>query len=471
MSTIRNVFAVLVHENQDCVIDLVRNLHALDPASLILLYNGGHDARLLADKFPFEQFGAVVHPAPRPAQWGRLHQFALDCMSWACDNQSFDTLTIVDSDQLATRPDYSDYLADWLAARPRAGVLGNSPVVEAPGTRIGPAEAALREIDLWRPLLREFPAGEEKFVHWCFWPSTVFTADAARDLVALFATNQRLRDIMAQTRIWATEEIIPPTLVALLGYEICSSPCSYDFVKYRVPFSLPQLDAALDRTDVFWIHPVPRRYDDPLRKRIRERFNHYLNPPGPPAVHAGGERRRPVRLLLTTPDSRAYAPHRRVARGCGGRSSDSDAHTRRHARRRAGRGGDRRAICGRSTGRPRQRAQCASGCVADQGLRHSIRMTKSSARSIKGIKQRRPFAAAHSAGTSARPGLDLSSRRADRQALLRGRGGTGRYASCSSTVFTTTRMSRAISTSSSARLLARRIRRPSTTTRPTIRAS
>ena len=98
MSTIRNVFAVLVHENQDCVIDLVRNLHALDPASLILLYNGGHDARLLADKFPFEQFGAVVHPAPRPAQWGRLHQFALDCMSWACDNQSFDTLTIVNSD-------------------------------------------------------------------------------------------------------------------------------------------------------------------------------------------------------------------------------------------------------------------------------------------------------------------------------------------------------------------------------------
>ena len=149
--------------------------------------------------------------------------------------------------------------------------------------------------------MREFPAGEEKFVHWCFWPSTVFTADAARDLVALFATNQRLRDIMAQTRIWATEEIIPPTLVALLGYEICSSPCSYDFVKYRVPFSLPQLDAALDRTDVFWIHPVPRRYDDPLRKRIRERFNHYhMAEVSAPAPELPRERGAP-RLFLTTP--------------------------------------------------------------------------------------------------------------------------------------------------------------------------
>src|SRR6516225_11363093 len=103
MPTIRNVFACLVHENRECVIDLVRNLHFLDPASLILLYNGGRDSRLLNDSFPFQRYGAVIHPAPRPAVWGKLHQFALDCMEWALENHSFDTLTIVDSDQLATR--------------------------------------------------------------------------------------------------------------------------------------------------------------------------------------------------------------------------------------------------------------------------------------------------------------------------------------------------------------------------------
>jgi hypothetical protein len=301
MSTIRNIFAVLVHESQECIIDLVRNLHWLDPASLILLYNGGRDPKLLPDRFPFEQFGAVVHPAPRPMQWGRLHPFALDCMSWACDNRTFDTLTVVDSDQLATRPGYSEYLGRHLAALPRAGVLGNSRAVEVPGTRIGPAEAALREIELWRPLLREFPDGEAKFVHWCFWPSTVFTADAARDLVALFAANRVLQGIMAASRIWATEEVILPTLVALMGYEICNNPCSCDFVKYRVPYSLPQLESALDRSDVFWMHPVPRRYDDPLRKRIREKFDHHqkqavaAQAPVPPG--RGGA----VRLLLTTP--------------------------------------------------------------------------------------------------------------------------------------------------------------------------
>ena len=41
MNNIRNIFACLVHENQECVIDLVRNLRYVDPASLIILYNGG----------------------------------------------------------------------------------------------------------------------------------------------------------------------------------------------------------------------------------------------------------------------------------------------------------------------------------------------------------------------------------------------------------------------------------------------
>src|SRR5215831_10309066 len=141
MQTIRHVFACLVHESADCVIDLVRNLRTLDPGSLILLYNGGRDPNLLTGHFPFERHGAVLHPSPRPVEWGHLHYFALDCMAWACDNYPLDTLTIVDSDQLAIRPGYSDYLGAHLKTMARVGVLGNLSAVHAPGTRIGPAEA------------------------------------------------------------------------------------------------------------------------------------------------------------------------------------------------------------------------------------------------------------------------------------------------------------------------------------------
>ena len=38
-----NVFACLVHETEDCIVDLVRNLQYHDPSSIIILYNGGNN--------------------------------------------------------------------------------------------------------------------------------------------------------------------------------------------------------------------------------------------------------------------------------------------------------------------------------------------------------------------------------------------------------------------------------------------
>lgn len=298
---LRNVYACLVHESEECVVDLVRNLRYHDPASVILLYNGGQNSALLNHGFPFEQYGAVVHPEARQMRWGWLHDFALDSMRFALENFSFDTLTIVDSDQLCVRSGYSDYLGQYLANQSGVGLLGNSPAPQPRHTRVAPAVQALKEIELWRPFLRRFTDGEAKFVHWTFWPSTVFTADAARDLVELFSTDTQLREVMSRSKIWATEEIIFPTLVALLGYSIAANPCNYDYVKYRVRYSLRQLDEAFAHRDVFWMHPVPRKYGDALRKQIRTRFNHYEKDAGPdiaaPTITATGS----PRLLLNAP--------------------------------------------------------------------------------------------------------------------------------------------------------------------------
>ncbi len=299
MAGVRNIFACLVHEKQECVVDLVRNLNALDPDSLILLYNGSTSAELLDQGFPWERYGAVLHPAPHPARWGHLHPFALECMEWALENHPFDTLTIVDSDQLAMRPGYSQALATHLenvAGNP--GILVNSASIQPLGTRVGPARFAHGEIELWRSFLRDFPQGESKWVHWSFWPSTIFLADAVRDLTRLCATNQKLRDVMAKSRIWASEEVILPTLISLLGYEVATSPFSYEYVQYRVPYTPQQVSTALDREDVFWMHPVPRSYEDPIRKTIRDRFHQYA----PQVEAAAFAAPSPMpRLLLTLP--------------------------------------------------------------------------------------------------------------------------------------------------------------------------
>lgn len=301
MPTHRNIFACLVHEQRECVVDLVRNLHHLDPDSHILLYNGGLDTGLLRD-VPWERYNATVHPTPRPMKWGWLHDFALDCFRFALEHHPFDTMTIVDSDQLGLRPGYSAFLGRFLAENPGAGLLGNVQTPQGPGARAAPAVNARRELDLWRPFLRKFPDGESKFVHWTFWPSTVFSADAARDLVALWDSDPQLRDILRRSRIWATEEVLFPTLVALLGHRVLQNPCHYDVVKYRVRFSGAQLDTAMANPDIFWAHPIPRRFEDPLRARVRARFGDYEAPSSTDSGTVTGDETSSVpRLLLTWP--------------------------------------------------------------------------------------------------------------------------------------------------------------------------
>lgn len=275
-ASVRNVYACLVHESQECVVDLVRNLRYLDPASAILLYNGGSDKELLGKGFPFERYGAIAVPDSRKLSWGKLHDFALHCMKFALEHLKFDTMTIVDSDQLGVRPDYSRFLTQYLQHQPGVGLLGNSPERQPPSTRIPPAMTAFKERELWRPFLRRFDRGEEKFLYWSFWPSTIFTSEAARDLVALFQNDSQLQEITQRSQLWATEEVIFPTLLALLGHKIGLNPCGYDFVKYRQTYTLRQIEDALSRPSVYWVHPISRRYDDPVRKRIRTRFDHYV---------------------------------------------------------------------------------------------------------------------------------------------------------------------------------------------------
>ena len=293
---IRNVFACLVHENPECVVDLVQNLRFLDPSSTVLLYDGGLTGHLLDGVFSYERDGTLIHPAPRPMKWGQLHVFAIDCMRFALQQGPFDTLTVVDSDQLAIRPGYSPRLAGFLAGKRRVGMLSNTPGHQGADTEFLTARAAHAEFELWRPFLRRFPHGESRFVHWSFWPATVFTASAARDIVRLFDVDAQLKELMNTTQIWATEEVILPTLVALLGYRILANPCSFDYVRYRMPYTVEQIDAAMHQEDVYWAHPIPRWYDNALRQHIRSRFHNYGQPGTVRRVAAV-----PLTMVLTLP--------------------------------------------------------------------------------------------------------------------------------------------------------------------------
>jgi len=301
---LRNVYACLVHESAPCVIDLVRNLRHLDQTSRILLYNGGQERTLLDAKLPWSSWGVEIIPAPLIMKWGFLHHFAFDCLRYLKSSPDFDVLTIVDSDQLALRGGYTKFLTKHLGDRSKLGLLSNAPHKQGPKTRILPALTAQQELELWRPYLRRFPDGEDKFVYWTFWPSTVITAEAGFAMLELFDQDADLARILSTTNLWATEEILFPTLAALLGFRIEQNPCSYDYVQYRKAYGPNDIKRALLRPDAFWIHPVPRRYADPLRVRIRAfhddyPYSYYLSAyrkPSSTEAMAGGSKTTPLGL-------------------------------------------------------------------------------------------------------------------------------------------------------------------------------
>ena len=305
-----NIIACLVHEAPECVADLVANLRFLDPDSGVLLYDGSKAGRLLCGLGLDNRDGVFIHPTPRRMNWGWLHDYAIDCMRFALDNLDFTTLTFIDSDQLAVRPGYSTYLADFLQAHPAAGCLVMEPRVQPPTFQFSLVpQAAWREVELWRPFLRRFPGGEAKFPYWTLWSSTVFTREAANDLVNLWP-DPELQAIMSRTSLWAPEELVLPTLVALAGHELARNPCSYDYVLFRKDLSVAQLDVAMSRPDVHWAHPFPRRYDDPLRAYVRERFGGYVSSAKASTGRLGGMSARVplVSCVMPTCDRRVWVP-------------------------------------------------------------------------------------------------------------------------------------------------------------------
>ena len=170
-----NVHVVLVHESPECVSDLVANLRYLDPASTVLLYDGTGGELELAGAHAQPDGAVLVHPAPRRMEWGRLHDFAFDALRFVLTSTDADTATIVDSDQLAVRAGYSSYLSAFLRASPGIGMLVSTDRPEPSTTRIGPAQAAWTELELWRPLLERFACRRHLFPWWTYWPGTVFT--------------------------------------------------------------------------------------------------------------------------------------------------------------------------------------------------------------------------------------------------------------------------------------------------------
>lgn len=283
---IKNLFTCFVHEKPDVIWDTVRCLRCLDPASDVLLYNNSGTASLLNDARFREDPHVFIHPAVGNYIYGTFHEYMLDCMEWAFQNVDFDTITQVDSDQMLLRRGYTERLTQIIEENPNLGMLQSPsatpvwPTItgEATGSRpflCYPQRTALREFWDWRPFLARYEGAVNKFPLWTFWPATVFSRQASQAMLDLFKSSRLLQNLLKRTQIFATEEVLLPTLVDALGFNLVRTPLDETCVCFRVPYTVDILKESLAVPDRFWMHSVPRDLNGPLRVYLREYYGQY----------------------------------------------------------------------------------------------------------------------------------------------------------------------------------------------------
>jgi hypothetical protein len=223
-----------------------------------------------------ERVRSVLYPSPvqielRNTVTRTLFQVTCELFRFCVESFDFDAITIVDSDQLLVKRGFSDLVLEELRREPSCGLLGSSQagVRQEPGGGQYLAEKAHRERGLWEPLLRRFPNGDDAFVYFTFWPGLVVAGPAVRDVVVCVDSVVEVETLSERTTISGLEEVLLPTLIRLLGWETRPSPASFRYCKFRDEVTLAELEQARLAPDCFWVHPVPRVLDDPIRRTIR----------------------------------------------------------------------------------------------------------------------------------------------------------------------------------------------------------
>ena len=275
----QNVFACLVHEKIDVVLDMVKNLTYFDPHSKIILYNGGHDMKLLKN-FDLKQYPNVyIHPKSQPQSYGRLHDFMIDCMLFANDNFNYDTITNCDSDQLLLQKGYSNLMSK--IQNPKVGIW-----ISPNGSHKFPAfvkdsneymepypiRTFHDEIAIWEPIVEKYKIPIKTHQFWTFNPGTVITKKGA-DAILQACKDPLYAQAINDSKIFATEEIFFNLMCLGANLECKRNPISFDYIKFRMEFNIENIKIGpMD----YWVHPVERDMQNPIRQWIRTNNNNYI---------------------------------------------------------------------------------------------------------------------------------------------------------------------------------------------------
>lgn len=261
-----HLFGLLAHEPLPFVREAVVDLLAKAPGALVFLYAGGEDPdayRSLAG--PRVQVAEGCVPCP----WGRNHDFAAQ-MWRAVGRMGCDGVTVVDSDQVLLRAGYCEYVTRLFAHHSEALHAKDIRVYDRTED-FGPIPSAYREWPAWeswairRRFLRNY---DEWPMWWGLWGGSIWRADLAHRLAALYWGDGELRELFAWTRMRANDEV-PWTSLAGLRASGARPLQPEPWLRWREQHTWLDIEQAQADGSAFWLHPVSREPKCPRRQHLR----------------------------------------------------------------------------------------------------------------------------------------------------------------------------------------------------------
>jgi len=254
----RLLMAILAHEDERALEELVVNTLTFCPTARLVLYNSGDDlalgTRLTGPRL-------ALFPSPVRLEYSRVTRFFLDVFDWAvATGQEFDFLVNLETDMLFIREGFGKFLAR---------VMDGHEYMTAHFTRHTPKTSRWRPIRSLRP---ELPRWYDLFgfehTHRGFSPGQVFSRCYVETLVA-HPCYEGLKKLTARNGSNSLQEVLFPTLTEVLGVLGRSYPEALKPVnRYRPYQAVTGVRRALAIDDAYFVHPVRRNPDDPARRTI-----------------------------------------------------------------------------------------------------------------------------------------------------------------------------------------------------------
>ncbi|MGE6489806.1 glycosyltransferase family 4 protein [Paenisporosarcina sp. NPDC076898] len=253
-------FAILAHENEKVLINQIKNIKYYNPGCKVVLYNGGKDSTFALNA------NIPICPKSRPLKKERLGRFFLDIMTWLEERkEEYDYLVNLDSDVMFTKRGYEEYLNEHMEGYDCMGI--NMGIQHSPSD----APHWFPGLNMWNEWASWQPFFGTDYFCGCLNSMQVYRHEIVTKLL-VDLDILKLETLFVSSEIYALEEMLYATLAVRCGgkHRPYPSECA-EFVGW-IPLTVKQIHLAQTKRNVYFVHPIDRRIDDPARQCLTEQL-------------------------------------------------------------------------------------------------------------------------------------------------------------------------------------------------------